>query len=134
MRKTLIVISVIILSISGCDIVDELEPKRRITYTVSSFGSIDNTPDNQTWVFYTDENGKDQQTEINPKGGYWTYTGYFKKGELAYVGFTSVDRTGSVRLDLLCTNCKNAEFGSGTMSKRTDLTLLSANELSIYLE
>lgn len=85
-------------------------------------------------MFYTDEDGNDQQTEINPRGGYWTYTGYFKKGELAYVSFSSVDRTGSVRLDILCTNCENAELGSGKISKTTDLTLLSANELSFYIE
>lgn len=130
MRKSLIVIAILIFSVSACDLVDVLTEKRDIHVLVMDYGVGNPNSTFDTQIVVTEGDGSEFEATVRSDGGFWTGVDQWDVGTRFQVSVISPDNEGYIIVDIECDDCGDAsEMEDGKIRRTIDLAV--RNELVI---
>jgi hypothetical protein len=131
MRKALMVVMLVVLSISGCSVIDDLKiEKRDIHVLVMDYGVGDPNSTFDTQIVVTHDDGSESVMSVRSNGGFWTGVDQWKVGSRFQVSVISPDNEGQIIVDVECDDCGDAsEMEDGKVRRTIDLA--TRNELVI---
>ena len=124
MRKTLTILILAILTISGCKIIDDLKEKRDIHVLVMDYGVGNPNSTFDTQIVITHDDGSESEASVRSGGGFWTGVDQWNVGTRFQVSVISPDNEGYIIVDIECDDCGDAsEMENGKVRRRIDLAL-----------
>ncbi len=130
MRKSIKIILVVFLSISGCGVINDLKEKRDIHVLVQDYGVGNPNSAFDTQIVVTAGDGSESEATVSSDGGFWTGVGQWKVGTRFQVSVISPDNEGTIIVDVECDDCGDAsELVDGKVRRTIDLAV--RNELVI---
>jgi hypothetical protein len=124
MHKALKLILFVILSISGCSVINNLKEKRDIHVLVQDYGVGNPNSTFDTQIVVTKGDGSETAATVSSDGGFWTGVGQWDVGTRFQVSVISPDNEGTIIVDVECDDCEDAsELVDGKVRRTINLAL-----------